>query len=35
LDNSSEQSNLFVSTGGGAMIDFLVNETLLGVEALR
>lgn len=25
----------FVSTGGGAMLDFLVNETLSGVEALK
>lgn len=25
----------FVSTGGGAMLDFLANETLVGVEALK
>ena len=34
-DDSSQKTNLFVSTGGGAMIDFLVNETLPGIEALR
>lgn len=25
----------FVSTGGGAMLDFLANETLVGIEALK
>ena len=34
-DDSAQKTNLFVSTGGGAMIDFLVNETLPGIEALR
>ena len=32
--DSAQKTNLFVSTGGGAMIDFLVNETLPGIEAL-
>jgi phosphoglycerate kinase len=25
----------FISTGGGAMLDFLVNETLVGIDALK
>ncbi len=30
-----EQRFSFVSTGGGAMLDFLANETLPGIEALK
>jgi 3-phosphoglycerate kinase len=30
-----EEKFSFVSTGGGAMLDFLVNETLPGIEALQ
>lgn len=28
-------SSIYISTGGGAMIDYLINETLPGIEALR
>ncbi|HEY0221065.1 MAG TPA: phosphoglycerate kinase [Candidatus Paceibacterota bacterium] len=30
-----EHKFTFVSTGGGAMLDYLVNETLVGIEALE
>ena len=32
--NRLEQSFSFVSTGGGAMLDFLARETLPGIEAI-
>ncbi|MCF7865542.1 MAG: phosphoglycerate kinase [Candidatus Pacebacteria bacterium] len=41
-ENSSEESSMnsgvsamFISTGGGAMLEYLLNETLPGVEALK
>lgn len=36
IDNNPEIKNLvYISTGGGAMIDYLINETLPGIEALK
>jgi phosphoglycerate kinase len=34
MDNMSENKNLFVSTGGGAMLEFLLDESLPGVDVL-
>jgi phosphoglycerate kinase len=34
LDQDTLSQFSFVSTGGGAMLDFLANETLPGIEAL-
>jgi phosphoglycerate kinase len=35
LDTNSSDSPIFVSTGGGAMLEYLLNETLPGIDALR
>ncbi len=32
---SASDSRMYVSTGGGAMIEYLMNETLPGIEALK
>lgn len=32
---AKDGSRMFISTGGGAMLEYLLNETLPGVEALR
>ncbi|MFM2383758.1 MAG: hypothetical protein RIQ72_330 [Candidatus Parcubacteria bacterium] len=32
---SASDSHMYVSTGGGAMIEYLMNETLPGIEALK
>lgn len=33
--NSFDPKRIFVSTGGGAMLEYLVNRTLVGLEALK
>ncbi len=33
--SKSTDSSLYISTGGGAMIEYLMNETLPGIEALQ
>lgn len=33
--NASDAGSMFISTGGGAMLEYLLNESLPGVEALR
>lgn len=35
LDTNSSDSPIFVSTGGGAMLEYLLNETLPGIDALK
>lgn len=34
-ENSSGSKDMYISTGGGAMIEYLLNETLPGIEALK
>lgn len=34
MENGLEDSFSFISTGGGAMLDFLVNETLPGIDVI-
>jgi 3-phosphoglycerate kinase len=33
--DATDAGSMFISTGGGAMLEYLLNETLPGVEALK
>ncbi len=35
IAGTSDKGSMFISTGGGAMLEYLLNETLPGVEALK
>lgn len=35
LEGESEKNALFISTGGGAMLEYLLNDTLPGIEVLK
>ncbi|HEY1037481.1 MAG TPA: phosphoglycerate kinase [Candidatus Paceibacterota bacterium] len=35
LDNDDNNRNMFISTGGGAMLEYLMDESLPGIEALK